>query len=272
MRWKILIILLGIVGVAGGALRFFWFDEKDVLIHTTNVVLREPDIQIEAFSEEHSITAPEEQREDDAGTETVITEDTVDQSDLETSVPFTAQAPFGEWNDPVFQNGCEEASLVMVAHWLSDIPLTKAVAKQEILALADFEEKWLGHSVDTSVVDTLRLFQDYYTTPAGEVRMDIERTDIQEALAEGFVVIVPVDGRKLQNPHFRQPGPERHMLVIVGYDASTEQFITHDPGTRYGERYRYASRVLFDAIGDYPTGDHLPVKTSRKAMIRIKKL
>lgn len=191
---------------------------------------------------------------------------------LISDVPFTVQAPFGEWSDPVFQNGCEEASLVMIRHWLSGKPLTPEIAKQEMLALARFEDRWLGHSVDTSAQDTLKLFQDFYGVTAGEVRMDIELVDIQSALAEGALVIVPADGRKLRNPHFRQPGPERHMLIIVGYDALAEQFITNDPGTKYGEGYRYAADVLFDAIGDYPTGDHIPAQTSRTAMILIRKL
>lgn len=193
-------------------------------------------------------------------------------SSLIPGVPFTVQAPFGEWSNPVLQNGCEEASLVMIRYWLSGKPLTQEIAKQEILALARFEDTWLGHSVDTSATDTLKLFQDYYGVTAGEVRMDIESADIRTAMADGAVVIVPADGRKLHNPHFRQPGPERHMLVIIGYDVSAKQFITNDPGTKYGDGYRYAERILFDAIEDYPTGRHLPIQIHRKAMIVMKKL
>lgn len=223
---------------------------------------------------------PEETEREDAsqtiqeneGESTTSEQAKTTKSSLISDVPFTVQARFGEWNDPVFQNGCEEASLVMIRHWLSGKPLTQEIAKQEMLALVRFEDRWLGHSVDTSATDTLKLFQDYYGVTAGEVRMDIKSADIRTALADGAVVIVPANGRKLHNPHFRQPGPERHMLIIIGYDVSVKQFITNDPGTRYGEGYRYSEDVLFDAIDDYPTGKHLPIQIHRKAMIVMQKL
>ena len=223
---------------------------------------------------------PEETEREDAsqtiqeneGESTTSEQAKTTKSSLIPGVPFTVQAPFGEWSDPMFQNGCEEASLVMMGHWLSGKPLTQEIAKQEMLALVRFEDRWLGHSVDTSATDTLKLFQDYYGVTAGEVRMDIKSVDIRTALANGAVVIVPANGRKLHNPHFRQPGPERHMLIIIGYDVSAKQFITNDPGTRYGEGYRYSENVLFDAIDDYPTGKHLPTQIHRKAMIVMQKL
>ncbi|MFZ2299857.1 MAG: C39 family peptidase [Candidatus Moraniibacteriota bacterium] len=188
------------------------------------------------------------------------------------NVPFTVQAPFGEWSDPVFQNACEEASLVMAAYWLSGKPLSKEIAKQEIIALSRFEENWLGHSIDTSAEDTLTLFRDYYNLAFGRVHTDAGIADIQSALAAGSIVIVPADGRKLGNPHFTQPGPPRHMLVVIGYDVVAKEFITNDPGTKHGDGYRYPENVLYDAILDYPTGDHLPIKVPRKAMIVIGKM
>lgn len=276
MCWKILLTIFVIILVAGIFERhfpvIFWSGEKNVSVKSEDAALQAPEIRTETLPEEKKRAEPEEQRADSADVETNIIKEKVPESSLIEGVPFAVQAPFGKWGNPVFQNGCEEASLVMVEHWLSGKPLSKDIAKQEISALARFEEKWLGHSVDTSAQDTLKLFQDYYGITAGEVKMDIGLVHIREALADGAVVIVPADGRKLKNPHFRQPGPERHMLVIVGYDAETEEFITNDPGTRSGEGYRYAETVLINAIGDYPTGDHLPAKKSRKAMIVVKKL
>ena len=32
-------------------------------------------------------------------------------------VPFTSQAPLAEWDDPLQQDGCEEASSLMAASW-----------------------------------------------------------------------------------------------------------------------------------------------------------
>lgn len=187
------------------------------------------------------------------------------------NVPFTSQAPFAQWQDAVFQNGCEEASLVMAAHFVFGKTLTKEEATKEIVALSRFEEKIFGHSIDTSLRDTQRLFDEYYTMGVSEVAYDISKQEIRDALAQKALVLVPADGRKLKNPNFRQPGPSTHMLVIIGYDEKTREFITNDPGTRNGAGYRYPEDVLYDAIRDYPTGDHIPIKETVKAMLIIKK-
>ena len=79
---------------------------------------------------------------------------------------------------------------------------------------------------------------------------------------------MPVDGRGL-NPKYKAPGPERHMILIRGYDDDTGEFITNDAGTRKGEKYRYKYEKLFNAIRDYPTGDHVPVVGRIKKMIVV---
>jgi hypothetical protein len=186
-------------------------------------------------------------------------------------VPFTVQAPFAEWSDPTFQDACEEASLVMVQAWRSGTSLTRESAKQEIWALAMFAKKEFGHSIDTSIQDTAWLLEQYYNTQAFDVRSGIEIRDIQKALAEKKLVIVPTDGRKLKNLNFTQPGPPRHMLVIVGYDTVAKEFIVNDPGTRQGEGYRYKEEVLYEAILDYPTGKHLPATSTDKVMLVVEK-
>lgn len=270
--------LYSIVGFlcAAGAVMWFWpvifpVARNQDVTKVENVVLQEADIRTESLPEEKKIAEPEKQVIEGDVAESQAVAEKVPESSLIASVPFAVQAPFGEWDDPLFQNACEEASIVMAEHWLSGKPLTKEIAKQDISALSKFEKKWLGHSVDASVEDTLKLFQDYYGIASGEVHLDIALADIREALASGSIVIVPADGRKLQNPHFTQPGPPRHMLVVIGYDAKMREFIVNDPGTRHGEGYRYDEDVLYGAILDYPTGDHLPIRSVRKSMVTIEK-
>ena len=183
-------------------------------------------------------------------------------------VPFTVQAPFAEWNDPIFQDACEEASMVMAEAWVTGTVLTKESAKKNIQALAVFQKKKFGHSMDTSIQDTASLLDEYLHV-FGMVRTGIEKDDIKRALSENRLVIVPTDGRKLKNPNFKQPGPPRHMLVIIGYDTATQEFITNDPGTRKGEGYRYPEDVLYGAILDYPTGKHAPVTSTDKVMLTV---
>lgn len=172
-------------------------------------------------------------------------------------VPFSSQAPFGEWSDPRQQDGCEEASVMMAAKWVKGEGIaSKTAAKNEILALSHKAEEMFGVYQDSSSKDTLKLMQEFYGYKGGKVINDVQTQDIQEALADGMIVIVPADGRKLNNPNFSGGGPDRHALVIIGYDDKAGVFITQDPGTRQGAMYKYSYQILMGALRDYPTGDH----------------
>lgn len=184
-------------------------------------------------------------------------------------VPFTVQAPSGQWGDPIFQDACEEASLIMAHAWIAGETLTMAGVTAEIRTLATLQKKVFGHSVDTSIQDTAWLLEEHFGTMADSVRADVTIKDIKEALAAHQLVIVPTDGRLLKNPNFTPPGPARHMLVIVGYDTTTGEFVVNDPGTRKGEGYRYPEAVLYDAILDYPTGEHAEATSTDKVMLVV---
>ena len=84
--------------------------------------------------------------------------------------------------------------------------------------------------------------------------------------------MVPAFGQALKNPNFAKPGPITHMLVVVGYDEKTKEFITNDPGTKRGQNYRYNENVLFDAVWAYPAGKihpDPPKNTSQKVMLVV---
>ena len=187
------------------------------------------------------------------------------------NVPFMAQAPTGNWSDPRQQDGCEEASVLMAMHWVNGTsPGTAAQAEQAIIAMADWEEEQYGNYHDTNARDTVeRLFKGYSRYSQAVARYGITVEDIKAELTAGKLVIVPANGRMLGNPNYTPPGPLYHMLVVKGYDPKTNQFITNDPGTRKGAGYRYTAATLFNAINDYPTGNHLPITTTTKAMIVV---
>ena len=185
------------------------------------------------------------------------------------SVPFTSQAPTGEWGRSEFQDGCEEASVLMVAAWRTKKTYTKDEVKRELIAMARHQEKQIDHGVDTDVKDTAEiLLRGYFDITEYAIVFDFTLEDLKQATADGLA-IVPTNGQALKNPNFTRPGPLQHMLVVTGYDAETHTFITNDPGTRKGEGYRYGEEVLFAAIREYPTGKHLPIMGERKAMIVI---
>lgn len=192
---------------------------------------------------------------------------------MQIDVPFTPQAPFAQWSDPRQQDGCEEAAVLMAMHWARAEPIaSREKALQELLALSYYQEKTFGEYRDTSAEDTAsRLLKGYYQYTDFQVKRDISVEDIIDELYQGHIVIVPANGRALNNPHFTPPGPERHMMVIIGYDSDTHEFITNDPGTRQGKSYRYDKDILFNAIRDYPTGYHIPIERINKVMIVIGK-
>lgn len=182
---------------------------------------------------------------------------------------FTSQAPTGDWSKSEFQDGCEEASVLMVHAWRTGTIYTKEEVRGEFFAMARYEEKQIGHAVDTDITDTAETLLDgYFHISDYRLAFDFTLDELKSVLAEGLI-IVPTDGRALKNPNFTRPGPLQHMLVITGYDAATQEFITNDPGTQRGKDYRYPEDVLFDAIREYPTGRHLPIATEHKAMIVI---
>ena len=186
------------------------------------------------------------------------------------NVPFTSQAPFGEWKDPRQQDGCEETSMLMAVAWARGEKLTKESAKKEILAIAEFEKTTYGSFVDTNVDDTVkRIAQGYFKFDNARAVENITLVDIKKEIENGHVVLVPCNGRKLGNPNYTAPGPERHMLLLKGYDPLKKEFITNDAGTRKGESYHYNEDVVFKAIVNYPTGDHVPITKEEKAMIVV---
>ena len=184
-------------------------------------------------------------------------------------VPFTSQAPGGQWKEPRFQDGCEEASVLMAMSWAQKKEQIADPAK-ELLAMADWELKRYGTYQDTSAADTLaRLVNTYYGYQQASLVPNAKLNDTIKAVSSGYVVLVPTDGRLLKNPNYTQPGPSTHMLVLIGYDAQAKQFITNDSGTRRGAGYRYPQATLYNAVADYPTGHHLPRRAIIKDMIVI---
>ncbi|MBD3282599.1 MAG: hypothetical protein GF387_03290 [Candidatus Portnoybacteria bacterium] len=225
------------------------------------------DLLVERERAEESIV--EEEIVDEEIEEDVFEEEEIVLDGALLDVPFIVQAPFGNWDNPIFQDACEEASLLMAFNWINGTDIGLDEAYQEIIEIARFEEINYGSFVDRSAADTAVLMEDYFGYSDVSVVYDFGIEDIKKELEAGNLVIAPMNGRAVGNPHYTTPGPERHMIVIIGYDSY--DFITNDPGTQYGEGYRYGQEAFFNAIRDYKTGDHLPILDNKKAMIIIRK-
>jgi ribosomal protein L30/L7E len=188
------------------------------------------------------------------------------------NVPFTTQAPFGNWADPREENGCEEAAAAMAVSWARGQSLSKDQALKDIIGSSDYTLKKYGEYRDISAQNTVDwIFKDYFKYTKVTLVKNITVNDIVEELTKGNLVITPMNGQMMNNPYYKQPGPARHMLLIRGYDPATKEFITNDSGTRNGELYRYDATVLYAAIRDYPTGYHVIIPTIEKDMIVVSK-
>jgi uncharacterized protein YvpB len=170
------------------------------------------------------------------------------------SVPFLSQAPFGVW-DPLHEDACEEASLIMVKHFLNkDKNLLPTSGDVEIRKMIQYEEK-NSYSISLTLEQLNQIAKDYAEMQTGRVKNNATADDIKKELDAGRPIIVPAAGKILPNPNFRNGGPNYHMLVVVGYDQ--KGFITNDPGTRKGEGFRYTFNDLYYAIHDWDAGNIL---------------
>jgi hypothetical protein len=180
------------------------------------------------------------------------------------NVPFSTQAPAGNWSQP-WHDACEETSLVMVDHYYGEKNLTKDLAVSEILKVIHYKNKNLGESLDENVDKMLLIINNFYQWQGKKIS-NPSLNLLKEELAAGRPVIIPVAGSELNNPHFRGPVPY-HVLVLKGYDDATAEFIVNDPGTIYGNSYRYSYQVIMEAIHDFANRDIEAMKSGLKYVI-----
>ena len=76
----------------------------------------------------------------------------------------------------------------------------------------------------------------------------MDELSLKGELANGNGIIIPVNGRILDNPYYGDPAPEYHMIVLIGYDESSRTFIANDPGTIRGEQLEFYYENVLKAI------------------------
>lgn len=225
----------------GGA---FWLDDKKSEISQPEEIVQ--------TVQENPITYSLENETRELSDASVSQQDEVPKEIGE--VPFTSQAPLGDWNPDQFQNGCEEASILMATLWAKgkEMPVA-AKAQGEISVIGNESRKLFGHVIDTSAEDTQKMWVAYAPNIKTFFKKNPTAKDIKEEIRKGNIVITPASGRELGNRFYTAPGPITHMLVIYGFDEATGEFITNDPGTKNGKGYRYKEAVLLAALWNYPT-------------------
>jgi cell division protein FtsB len=168
-------------------------------------------------------------------------------------IPFYSQAPFANW-DAFHEDMCEEASLLNAAYFLLGKKPGKDEYEAELQKMKKFEEKLLGEWKSTTIAQIKKLVDTYFE---GEVKNKIIESptveQIEAEISQNHPVIVPLAGRDIGNPNYRQPGPIYHMLVVKGYDEKF--FITNDVGTRKGDSYVYKKEVIMQNMHDWEGKD-----------------
>jgi len=168
------------------------------------------------------------------------------------NIPFSRQAPFGKWDVAFFEDGCEEASLIMAYRYFNNLPLDEKIMEEELRRAEPWELEKFGENLSIDTEKVAIMARDFYNLKA-EVSTEVNTDKIKQELAMGNLIILPLTGRDIGNPNFTGEGPLYHMLLVKGYDR--DEFITNDPGTRLGKNYKYKYDVLTKNTHDWNGGD-----------------
>lgn len=164
--------------------------------------------------------------------------------------PFTTQAPLGDWKSP-WADFAEEATAYMAIKWAQGEEFgSPRETSSDFLALGEWEVQKFATSVETTAAQTLEILTNYFGFYNTSLKYNPNLEDLKSLLDQGSVAILPVNGRVLDNPHYGDPAPKHHNILLIGYDETLQQFITNDPGTRYGEGATYSYEKILAAIQD----------------------
>lgn len=167
-------------------------------------------------------------------------------------VAFIPQAPFHDWAEP-WQNACEEAALLTAHHYIQgDVEVPKEQVKTEIEKMLAWQDRYFGSHKDLNAEEVAEMAKNYLDYSDVEVKKVDKIEDVKAEIASGNVVVLPMAGRMLDNPHFTQPAPVYHMLAAIGYTEN--KIITNDPGTQLGKDLEYSYENFYDSIHDFVEG------------------
>lgn len=186
---------------------------------------------------------------------------------VDLGVAFTSQAPEKDWREP-WQNACEETSVLMVDYFYNDIRRVDVeTAKEDILHIFNVKEYLFEESLDESASLIVELINEMSLKWQARLVKNPSIDNVITEISQGRPVIMPLYARELNNTYYIGNGPDYHMLVIVGYDLDSREFIVNDPGTQFGEGLKFDFDVMMDALHDlnveeYDQGEKVILFTS----------
>jgi hypothetical protein len=255
--------ILALIGLSFFIFKSFFNDEKNLTNELSDQQTRTIDQekeserendQMEVIQEEDGVTVGETNEENSEDGQPLVDNEESDLPDrIRLTVPFVLQAPNEVW-DEIQEESCEEASLLMVATYLSEDKkaIHRKEAEEELASMIEFQNEKYGDYRDSDMEQLKTLAEDYFDLKSGAIIEDPTLEELKKILANERPIIVPAAGRLLENPFFTPPGPLYHNLVLIGYDDNRRTFIANDPGTRRGRYYEYDYEILMEAIHDFP--------------------
>jgi uncharacterized protein YvpB len=177
------------------------------------------------------------------------------------NVPFTSQAPTGNWSEP-WRNACEETSIYMVNSFYANDNIKKDQAIKHIKEIVIAKNKEFQISADESLEKISAMIKLLGFPWSTEIVGNPTLEDIQKQLASNQPIIAPVFAPALG---YNAGGPDYHVMVLTGYDNKTGEFIANDPAWKRGARFKYTT--FMKAIHDL---NQINYKAGKKALLFTK--
>lgn len=178
-------------------------------------------------------------------------------------VPFTSQAPTGNWSEP-WKNACEETSIYMVSSFYTNDTIKRDQAIKHIKEIIAAKNEEFQVSADESLEKISELIALLGLPWKTEIVENPSIEDIKKQLAKNQPIIAPVFAPAL---HYSAGGPDYHVMVITGYDDKTNEFIVNDPALKNGKGIRFKYDLFMGAIHDLNQTNY---KAGRKALLFTK--
>lgn len=164
-------------------------------------------------------------------------------------VAFASQAPFGVW-DALHEDACEEAAVIMAHNYVKKLPLNNQIMEDGLQTMIAWEETQ-GFGLSITMSNVQKTMKEFLGNTNTRLIDNPTIEDLKKELSAGNPIVVPAAGRDLGNPYFSGLGPIYHMYTLIGYDDARKEFITHDPGTKRGAKYRYSYDTVMSTIHDW---------------------
>lgn len=181
-------------------------------------------------------------------------------------VPYISEAPGGNFSGP-WRNACEEASITMVEkYYLGEKSVSVKEAENFMTMLFEKADELYGSNKNTDAAQTAEIINNYSSYRA-VVITDPAIEEIKNELAQNRPVISLHRDFDLKNKNIRFAPTlsSYHMMVIIGYDDETREFITNDPGDlKEGAGHRYGYDLFMASLHDY---DHATEKADGPARV-----